>query len=509
MDMLRAEGKCFNCREAGHEQRNCPRLQSMKLPMTAIKAGAIGFASLEKLVEMSEESDIWVGSMSIVRNDPIAEELVELEEIEFEAHRLCEEAWGEDPLWYQEETRFECKYSVCASNKEVDICNRVIGEIRTIAIDKISNPAFNITNAFKTPETNRTPGSVWEGGFPVIDKYNKWEWLAINWMTARLRGQLLSVDRHNAPEGVKDKDRIDVQPTMFGYSIQLDESDIIYNISHKKVLDKLFSLEWIIDQMIMTRNVPADNRGDRFMDKRMSKYITIMLGMTTIPRQKEKIKKRRNKKRTIDPEGVPAVERTTMRLKDKSRRLPEPIIVAVKVNGQMIRALLDTGSMADFISTTVVEQLKLPKEIYEKPLAVQLAVHGSRSKINCGTTVQFQYQTIDCDWRFDITNLDNYDAISGTLFLYQHQVAIAFNPSRVVVGSSKPMEMKRPEITTIPSVAAEVLNEGLDEIRRELRKEAEDLCPDTSKMDLPPMRAINHSIPLIDKNKKYHYRLSK
>ena len=73
--------------------------------------------------------------------------------------------------------------------------------------------------------------------------------------------------------------------------------------------------------------------------------------------------------------------------------------------------------MADFISTTVVEQLKLPKEIYEKLLAVQLAVHGSRSKINCGTTVWFQYQTIDCDQRFDVANLDNYDAILGTPFL--------------------------------------------------------------------------------------------
>ena len=68
---------------------------------------------------------------------------------------------------------------------------------------------------------------------------------------------------------------------------------------------------------------------------------------------------------------------------------------------------------------------------------------------------------------------------------------------------------KGPEITTIPSAVAEVLNEGLDEIRRKLRKEAEDLCPDTSKMDLPPMRAINHLIPLIDENKKYHYRPSK
>ena len=131
-------------------------------------------------------------------------------------------------------------------------------------------------------------------------------------MTAQLRGQLLSVDGHNALEGVKDKDRIDVQPTMFGYSIQLDESDIIYNISHEEVLDELFSPEWIIDQMIMARKVPADNRGDRFTDKRMSKYITIMLGMMTVPRQKEKIKRRVNKKHMIDPEGVPAVERMTM-----------------------------------------------------------------------------------------------------------------------------------------------------------------------------------------------------
>ena len=221
----------------------------------------------------------------------------------------------------------------------------------------------------------------------------------------------MSVYGQNTPEGIKDKDRIDMQPTMFCYSVQLDKSDIIYNITHEEVLDEFFSLEWIINQMIMAQNVSADNRGDRFMDKRLSKYITRMLGMMTIPRQKEKIKKRRNKKHTIDPEGVPAVERMTMQLKDKSKSLLEPIIVAVKVNGQTIRALLKTGSMADFISTTVVEQLKLPKEIYEKPLAIQLAVHGLRSKINCGTAVQFQYQRINCDWRFDVTNLDNYDAI--------------------------------------------------------------------------------------------------
>ena len=100
-----------------------------------------------------------------------------------------------------------------------------------------------------------------------------------------------------------------------------------------------------------------------------------------------------------------------------------------------MRALLDTGSMANFISTKTVDQLNLPKEVYQKLLPVQLAVDRSRSKANCGTTIQFQYQTIKCEKRFDIVNLDNYDTILGTLFLYQHQVAIAFNPSRIVVGS--------------------------------------------------------------------------
>ena len=447
--------------------------------------------------------------MSIVRNDPIADELEEFGRLELEIHRRCEEAWGNDPLWYNEETCYECKYGIHANNEDIEVCNHITKELRTFPKDKINDPDFDIIEIFTNPETNRTPTSVREGGFPKVRIYNQWEWPAINWMTARLRGQLEFVDDGGAPKGVTDNNRIDVQPTMFGYSIQLDESDIIYNLTHEEVLDEHFSPEWIIDQMITAWRVPVENRGERFEDRWMSKYVTIMLRMTSIPGQQTKIKRRGNKKRTIDPEGVPAVEQTTMRIKGRAQCLPEPIIIEAKINRQTIQALLDTGSMADFISTTVVEQLRLPKEIYEKLLAVQLTVHGSCSKINCGTTVRFQYQTIDCDRRFDVANLDNYDAILGTPFLYQHQVAVAFNPSRVVIGSGEPLEMKGPEVTTILSAATDLLNQGLDEIREELKKEAKDLCPDTSMTELPPMKVINHSIPLIDEDKKYHYRPSR
>ena len=86
---------------------------------------------------------------------------------------------------------------------------------------------------------------------------------------------------------------------MFGYSVQLDESDIIYDLTHKEVLDQRFSPEKVIDQLLEARKVPAEGCGDKFKDRRFSGYVVLMLGMTTIPGQKIQIKKRGNKKRVV------------------------------------------------------------------------------------------------------------------------------------------------------------------------------------------------------------------
>ena len=102
----------------------------------------------------------------------------------------------------------------------------------------------------------------------------------------------------------------------------------------------------------------------------------------------------KRRKQKAETEGATLIEKTSMRVKDQSRKVPEPVVVIATTNGHQVRALVDTGSMADFVSTTVVEQLKLKKDVYTRPLSVQLAVHGSRSKVNCGTTVRFQYQSI-------------------------------------------------------------------------------------------------------------------
>lgn len=203
------------------------------------------------------------------------------------------------------------------------------------------------------------------------------------------------------------------------------------------------------------------------------------------------------------------VERTAMQPRDFTRRLPRPIVVEVFVNGKPARALLDSGSLADFMSTTIADQLCVKKEVLAKPLALQLAVHGSRSKINFGTTVELRYQSISGQRRFDIVNLDSYDLILGTPFIFQHKLLIGLNPTRVLVGSTEPTPIEGESVAIVKSAAADLYEEELDQLRQELSAEARDLCPDTAKVALPPLRAVNHSIPLINENKIYSWRPSR
>ncbi|KZP29149.1 hypothetical protein FIBSPDRAFT_658912, partial [Athelia psychrophila] len=63
-------------------------------------------------------------------------------------------------------------------------------------------------------------------------------------------------------------------------------------------------------------------------------------------------------------------------------------VIVVSINGQNCRALVDTGSLGDFMSTTLAGQLKLKYENLEKPLILQLAVSGSQSTVNRRTTAK-------------------------------------------------------------------------------------------------------------------------
>ena len=157
----------------------------------------------------------------------------------------------------------------------------------------------------------------------------------------------------------------------------------------------------------------------------------------------------------------------------------------------------------------MADQLKVKCIPLAKPLQLQLAIHGSHSKINFCTAVEIRYQNIQERRNFDIVNLDLYDLILGTPFIFQHAVMLGLNPTRVVIGSEESKPIQGESVATILSAAADLFESEIEELRERLKREAEDLCVETSKTALPPLRAVNHPIPLIDENKISSWRPSK
>jgi hypothetical protein len=204
-----------------------------------------------------------------------------------------------------------------------------------------------------------------------------------------------------------------------------------------------------------------------------------------------------------------AVQRNASKPSDPARRLPKPLVIKAEVNGHVCRALIDSGSLADFMLSTLADQLRVKRQILAKPLPLQLAVQGSRSRINAGCVVRFKYQNIDTEKYFDIANLQSYDLILGTPFLFQHHVQFSFHPAVVYIGSDKLLPLEGEHMTIVESRAAELYQEGIDQVRQELIEYCKPLCAKAEDTALPPLRDINHTIPLIDEKKIYPWRPSR
>ena len=70
-------------------------------------------------------------------------------------------------------------------------------------------------------------------------------------------------------------------------------------------------------------------------------------------------------------------------------------MVTVHIEGHPARALIDTGSLANFMPVKLAEQICVKRLQLVKHPTIQLAVQGSRSKVNFGTKVCFQHQGAD------------------------------------------------------------------------------------------------------------------
>ncbi|KAJ3974951.1 hypothetical protein EV361DRAFT_865776 [Lentinula raphanica] len=92
----------------------------------------------------------------------------------------------------------------------------------------------------------------------------------------------------------------------------------------------------------------------------------------------------------IPKDQYAGLQRNAASVKDPGRKIARPIVIVVRINGHPVSALIDSGSLGTFMSTTLIDQLKFKEVHMESPLTLQLAVQGSRSKINRRVTARFE-----------------------------------------------------------------------------------------------------------------------
>ncbi|QRW12655.1 Transposon Ty3-I Gag-Pol polyprotein [Ceratobasidium sp. AG-Ba] len=138
-----------------------------------------------------------------------------------------------------------------------------------------------------------------------------------------------------------------------------------------------------------------------------------------------------------------------------------------------------------------------------------MAVAGSKGTIKYGVNARIGYQEIDEEHYLDVVNLERYDLILGTPFMFKHGVSISFNPNGVHVRYPKAQSIKGKAAKVISSCATEIVEENLEKLREVLREESKDVCKKASETPLPPLRVMNHCIPTIDDNKTYSWRSSR
>lgn len=134
-----------------------------------------------------------------------------------------------------------------------------------------------------------------------------------------------------------------------------------------------------------------------------------------------------------------SLHRQAARPKCTTWLLPRLLIIIVMINDKPCCALLDSGSLMDFIFSTIVDQLQLKYDLLEKPILLQLAFSGSHSVVKAYTSINLKYQEIPGPCTFNIVNLESYDVILGMPFLFQHQILLGFNPPEIKICSIEPL----------------------------------------------------------------------
>ncbi|KAF8220594.1 hypothetical protein L208DRAFT_1333032 [Tricholoma matsutake] len=169
--------------------------------------------------------------------------------------------------------------------------------------------------------------------------------------------------------------------------------------------------------------------------------------------------------------------------------------------------LLDSGCMSDSISPEFAMSANLKAHKLEEPVPLQLGTVGSRSKINFGLFTDFEIGEIKNTHYFDVVNINRYDAILGTIFMRKHSIVLDFKRDKVNDLNDILFAICE-ELGNKAKCKGPLSKKDLPCLQEEWKQSCQDILngvPDK----LPPLRDINHHIPLVDEKKKYNYYLLK
>jgi len=127
-------------------------------------------------------------------------------------------------------------------------------------------------------------------------------------------------------------------------------------------------------------------------------------------------------------------------MKKSSRMLERPtrtkaetktFIIMVKINGQEVIVLLDSGCTMEAISPEMVQIVGLKVHQLMEQIPIQLGTKESKSQINHGMKACIKIGTVENYHYFNVINIDRYDVIIGTVFMKQHGIVLDFEKDQV------------------------------------------------------------------------------
>ena len=111
---------------------------------------------------------------------------------------------------------------------------------------------------------------------------------------------------------------------------------------------------------------------------------------------------------------------------NQNKCLQRCIEISMPVIGLVAHILFDGGSNTNMVSPEFATVAKIPVIELQEQMTLQLAVTGSHSKINYGAWAQVELGSISPRVYFNMANIDGYNVILGTPFMWEHGILPIF-----------------------------------------------------------------------------------